>query len=124
MHRPGLTVAASSSLGHRFGVQDVLFPNAYAWLILVSAMDAMCTWIVLYLGGVEVNPLANVVLGTRGFLGLVLFKFALVTLVIVFCEHIGRSRPSTALRVASFGILMTCVPVAWALYQVAIFLPR
>lgn len=118
------TAGGRVAIGQRFGARQVLFPNAYVWLIFVSAMDAMCTWIVLYLGGAEVNPIAQAVLGTRGFLGMVLFKFALVTLVIVFCEHIGQTRPGAALRVVAFGVAVTCIPVAWALIQVAAHLPH
>ena len=98
--------------------KPVLFPNAYTWLLLVSALDGMATYIVLSLGGVEVNPIADAVLSTHGFAGMIAFKFALITLVIVFCEHIGQHRPGTALAVAGFGIAVTCIPVIWAVIEV------
>ncbi len=74
---------------------------------------------ILTLGGVEVNPIAEAVLGRYGFAGMVAYKFALITLVIVFCEHIGRLRPRAAKAVVGFGIGVTCVPVLWALMQIA-----
>ncbi len=113
---PGQAAASSprSPLG-----QPVLYPNAYAWLLLVSALDGMITWSVLSLGGFEANPIAGRVLEAHGFAGMVAYKFALIALVIVICEFIGRHQPSTGLRVAAFGIAVTCLPILVGLLAIA-----
>jgi hypothetical protein len=110
--------AAASSSRKPFG-QPVLYPNAYTWLLLVSALDGMITWAVLSLGGIEANPIAGRVLETHGFAAMVAYKFALVSLVIIICEFIGRHRRQTGLRVAAFGIAVTCLPVLVGLLAIA-----
>src|SRR4051812_31621452 len=93
------------------GNPQVLYPNEYAWLIFVSALDVMLTWVILYTGGYETNVLADAVVGRFGLPGLVGFKFALVLLVIVICEAVGRRRPVTGRRLAVAAIAITCLPV-------------
>jgi hypothetical protein len=95
--------------------RDVLFPNGYAWFVLVSALDVMLTWIVLWFGGREANSLASVVLRRYGLVGMVSFKFALVVLVVVLCEWIGRYNDRVARRMAGFAVVVTCLPVVLAI---------
>lgn len=95
----------------------VRYSNAYVWLVFVSALDAICTWMVLWVGGVEVNPIAGAVLATHGFLGLPLFKFGLVALVIALCEVIAETRADTGLRIVIFGIAVSTVPVVIGLFE-------
>jgi len=113
--------AEVSTPRNAFGLpgQPVLYPNAYAWLLLVSALDGMITWAVLSLGGFEANPIAGHVLEAHGFAAMVGYKFALVSLVIMICEFIGRHRHQTGLRVAAFGIALTCLPVLVGLLAIA-----
>jgi len=89
----------------------VLYPNHYTWLVFVSALDVMLTWVVLWSGGREANVLAHHVINTFGLPGLVAFKFALVLLVIVICETIGRRSDRAGRRFAMFAIAFTCLPV-------------
>ena len=70
--------------------KDVLYPNHYTWLVFVSAMDIMMTCTVIVFGGHEVNVIANFFLRRWGLPGMVMFKFALVVVVIGLCELIGR----------------------------------
>lgn len=95
----------------------VLYPTHYTWLVFVSALDVMFTWIVLHFGGWEVNGLAVAVLDHYGLIGIVLFKFALITLLIVLCECIGRLRFSAGRRLATFAIIVTLLPVTLASLQ-------
>jgi hypothetical protein len=94
----------------------VLFPNAYAWLVLVSALDLMLTWVILHFGGREANAVAAAVIARFGLVGLVAFKFAVVVLVIVLCEWAGRRKPRAGLRLARFSIVVTCVPIVLSFY--------
>ena len=70
---------------------QMLYQNAYVWLVLVSALDVMLTLVVLIgLSGYEVNPIAAAVIRTKGYVWAIVFKFAIVVLVILICEAIGR----------------------------------
>ncbi len=93
----------------------VRYPNLYTWLVFVSALDAMLTYLVLHFGGREANHLAASVLETWGFRGMVVYKFALITLVIVLCEVIGRRDDTWARVLGIFGIALTCVPLGVAI---------
>ena len=91
--------------------QGMLYPTQYTWFIFVSAMDIMMTWIVLYSGGREVNRVAEVILHRFDLAGLVIFKFAMVILIILICEAVGRRRPAAGRKLATAAIAVTCFPV-------------
>lgn len=96
--------------------RPMLYQNAYTWLVFVSAMDIMMTWVVLHSGGYEANALANVVLQNHGLPGLVIYKFAFITLAIVICEVVGRRQPATGRKLAVASVALTCVPVVLAFF--------
>src|SRR3954463_15757968 len=100
----------------RASLPPVLFPNAYLWLVLVSALDLMLTWVILHFGGREGNALAAAVIGRVGLIGLIAFKFAIVTLVLVLCEWAGRRKPKAGLRLAVISIAITCIPILLSFY--------
>src|SRR5947209_19739608 len=67
------------------------YQDEYAWLVLVSALDIMLTWVILMLpGGGEANAIASYVIERYSLWGMIIYKFSLVVLVIVLCEVIGR----------------------------------
>ena len=92
------------------------YPNAYVWLMFFSAMDIICTWIVLHVGGYEANPLADLVIGHWGRWGAIGFKFALMLFVVIACELVGRRRPRTGQTLSIVAVAITAFPVAYALY--------
>jgi hypothetical protein len=87
------------------------YPQAYVWFIFVSALDLMMTWVILYFGGREVNLLADYILERWALTGMVIYKFALVILVIFICEIVGQHRPRLGRRLSIFAVLITLVPV-------------
>lgn len=93
---------------------QALYPNRYVWFVFLSTMDVLMTFIVLWFGGRETNGVANWVLQRFGFVGITLFKFALVIVVIVLCEIVGRKDERAGLLLIRAGIVITCVPVAIA----------
>ena len=97
--------------------RPVAFPEQYTWLVLVSGMDLMLTWLILQLGGREVNPVAEWVLHTAGHGGLVVFKFAVVIFVILVCEFIARRQRRTARELAWVAVIISAAPVVVALAQ-------
>lgn len=84
----------------------VLYPNHYAWIVLASSLDILMTGIVLHLGGREVNPVAERVISAFGMQGVLVFKFGMMSLVVLLCEIIGRREDLWGRRVASFAIVV------------------
>lgn len=117
--------------------RGVLYPNCYTWYVFLSALDIMLTYLILHplfsspgtafdatnpygvyeQRGHEVNVLADWVIKLAGVPGMVVYKFALVALVIGICEIVGRRRFQIGLRVAEWAIALSCIPVIIALAQ-------
>ena len=85
----------------------VQFPNLYLWLVFLSALDVALTRVILYFGGVEVNPLAQWIIDEGGQMGMSLFKFAIVVVVILICEYTARLDRRTAFRLAFTGCIIS-----------------
>ena len=100
-------------------LQAARYPQAYVWFVFISSLDVMLTWIILHLGGREVNFLANYVLQRWELIGVVVYKFALVSLIVCICEVVGHSRPQTGRALARFAVLITLLPVIIALTHIA-----
>lgn len=83
--------------------------------ILVSTLDILMTWILLYRGGfVEANPVARFFLEGWGLKGFVGFKFALVCLVCVIAQVIAITRQDIARRILLLGTLVVAVVVIYS----------
>jgi hypothetical protein len=92
----------------------MLFEQAYLWLVFLASVDIMFTWLILARAGVEVNPVASMVIDAWGMPGAVVFKFALVTVAIVICEEVGRTKPKVGQTLAWCGPAINGVPVLWS----------
>ena len=92
----------------------VLFPNLYLWLVFFASLDIVLTRVILFFSGVEINPVASMVIETFGVPGMSVFKFAVVSFVIIVCEIVGRTRVVTAKRLAVFAVVITGFPVVWS----------
>ncbi|MEX0744669.1 MAG: DUF5658 family protein [Phycisphaeraceae bacterium] len=99
---------------------QVRFADQYVWLLLVAALDALLTWLILQLGGREVNPIAESLLRHGGFAAMILFKFAMIALVIVICEYIGRRQQQAGSQLAWVMVGIGLLPVAVALSQLVV----
>lgn len=114
----------------------MLYPNFYAWYVLVSALDIMVTVKLLvhlsvqhedqrgtgYEAAVvasEVNTLAQWTIDQFGTWGLIGLKFLSVILVVTICEYIGRRRERQGRVLAFAAIFLSLLPIAAALVQVA-----
>lgn len=72
------------------------------------------TILVLYVWkGHEVNPLAATIIKHMGFRWTIVFKFALIMLVIVICEVVGRVNDRRGRSLALAGIVIGAIPVAY-----------
>jgi hypothetical protein len=108
---------------------SVRYPNAYVWFIFLAALDIMLTYLILHpvlfprdammieSRGAEENVVAGWVIEHWDVPGMVAFKFALVVVVVVLCEVIGRHRDSIGRRIAEWAVAVTVIPVLVALVQ-------
>ncbi len=105
---------------------EMHFQNSYVWFIFISSLDIMLTWKILDINGVEVNPVAAVIIDAWGMQGAVAFKFALVMWVIVMCELLARLRMSAGKFLAIAAICISALPVVWSLGLLTLhtFFPR
>jgi hypothetical protein len=99
---------------------EMHFQNAYVWIIFVSSLDIMLTWKILSLGGVEVNPVAAMVIDAWGMYGAIAFKFALMMWVIVACEVLARLRRSAGRFLSITAIVISAFPVVWSLILLSV----
>ena len=88
-----------------------------AVFILVNFADVVLTGLAFRFGAREFNIAANWVLHRFGLSGMVLYKFALVTFVILACQYIYPTHPKTARAVllvgsVAYGLLVAAVTVA------------
>lgn len=112
--------------------RSVRYPNAYVWFVFLSALDVMLTYLILHpvlfprdlhmteSRGAEANVVANWFIQRFDVPGMVVFKFVLVVMVVVFCEIIGRYKDQTGRRLAEWAVAITSIPVIVALVQMGL----
>jgi Domain of unknown function (DUF5658) len=79
----------------------LLFETELCWFILVGALDAFLTYILLRASNqgysrsliIEGNPVARWVLHQWGMQGMIIFKCMMIVIVVVIAEIVGRQRP-------------------------------
>lgn len=99
---------------HQAG-RTVRFSYFYLALVFVSALDLILTYIVILIGGIEVNPIANAVLQSPAdFHGLIVYKFLIVAAVVLICEFISRHADATGRRLAGWAVAISAFPVVWS----------
>lgn len=101
--------------GTQAAARAVRFPFFYLALIFVSALDLILTYVVILIGGIEVNPIANAVLQSPAdFHGLIVYKFVIVVSVVLICEYISRHADTTGRRLAGWAVGISAFPVVWS----------
>jgi len=91
------------------------YQNAYVWLLLLSSVDVIFTWHILRRGGLELNPIAKLIIDKWELPGAIAFKFALVMFVIVSSEIVGRQRDKWGRGLIYSAVGIALFPVAWSL---------
>ena len=95
------------------------YPNEYVWLVFISVIDLIATWIIIVkYDGYEANPLANLIISRFGSTGLVLFKVAIFLFVIFVCEIVGRKSESRGRWLARLGVGISAIPLSVSLFIV------
>lgn len=85
---------------------DLPLETETAWLLMVSVLDVVVTYLILRVGGREANPIANWFIRGWGVKGMVYFKFGVTAFVAVLTQIIAQQRPDVARRLLIFA---TCV---------------
>jgi hypothetical protein len=101
--------------------ESVLFPVGYSWLVLAGSLDVIMTYLMLNLGAIEVNLIADRAIQAAGLWGLIALKFMALAIVLAICEFIGRRRLSTARSLVGAGVVLNFAPVALSIAQLAYF---
>ena len=96
-------------------IPEMRYQNGYALFAFVSCLDIILTWVILYRGGLEVNPVARVVIEAWGLPGAIIFKVSLMLFVIVACEIVGRKSDLKGRALVITAILISSFPVFWSL---------
>jgi hypothetical protein len=99
----------------------VLFPVGYSWLVLAGSLDIIMTYLMLNLGAIEVNAIADRAIRLGGLWGLIALKFMALGVVLAICEYVGRRRERAARSLVGAGVFLNFMPVALSLAQLAIF---
>lgn len=97
------------------------YPNAYAWLLLLSAMDIMLTWVILHFGGREVNAIARHVIDHYGLNGVIIYKFVLILFFILVCEVVGSMREPTGRMLSKISVAIASIPIIWSMLLLSRF---
>jgi hypothetical protein len=90
------------------------YPRHYPWFITLAGLDILLTWIVLSLGGQELNAVARLALDLAGIPGMIALKLAAVFIVCAVCEYAGRRKPHLGRGVANLAIAANTIPVTVA----------
>ena len=116
-------VLTSPKRGWRNG-PAVRYPDQYLWFVLFSSLDIMLTWIILHLGGSEVNPIAKAVIEMWDLPGAIGFKFGLMIVVLFVCEYVGSQRDAIGRALVTAAIVISAFPVAYSFLLIAMHTPR
>ena len=91
------------------------YQDEYVWLIFLAGMDVMLTWYILERHqGLELNPVAKIVIDAWGLWGAIGFKFSLVLFVILACEWISRDKLSVGKFLIWFALIVSSAPVIYS----------
>jgi hypothetical protein len=109
------SLSPSPLLPSFFSVPPMRYQNEYVWLIFVSALDVFLTMLVLFWWtGREVNPIAAAVIAHMGFGWMIVLKFALIVLVVIICEIVGRKSDRAGRRLAVAAVVISAFPVVYS----------
>lgn len=100
----------------------ILYEDLLKWFLLLSCLDILFTWVVLHMGGSEVNWIARLFLEHGDLYGLVAFKFTMVVLIILLCDFVGRRNDARGKFIAKAAVVITSFPVILASMQLLIFM--
>jgi hypothetical protein len=97
--------------------QNVKYAQEYLAFVLLNLFDLFLTGYIFRYEGMEANAAAQAIIERYGYLGFVVYKFALVTIVVLACEAIAKKNEQLAKIIIMFGCI---VYTALVLYEIAL----
>ena len=94
------------------------FGIAWQWLVIASVLDFMLTFVILGLGGLEVNPTALAVIQSGGFQLLIIYKFSLLCIIITICEGLRKRDEAKSQMLVRLALMVWFIPPAFASLQI------
>ncbi len=93
--------------------RPVLYPRTYGLYVTLASLDVLLTWLILSMGGTELNQIAAWVFDQHGVAGATFFKFTTVLVVLLTCEFLGHRPPEAriARRLAHLAVAISVIPV-------------
>lgn len=107
---PNLADAPARAAG--IGGRPCLYPSYYTWMVLLAALDVMFTWIILFMEGRELNPLADFIIKKYNLLGVVMLKLGTLCIVLCICEVVGHRRRAAGDKLVKAVSVILAVPVS------------
>jgi hypothetical protein len=89
----------------------LLYPAPYVLYILLASLDIIFTWTILHAGGQELNVIADWIIRRYDRVGVVVFKFLTLVLVVIICETVGRRDRALGQKLAYWAVALTAFPV-------------
>lgn len=108
--------------------RDVVLAQEYLGFLLLNLFDLFLTGYIFRdqrrameqhrAVGQEANGLANWILGHFGYAGFAVYKFLLVTVVVLACEGVAHKRPRLARAVVLVGCFLYVLVVIWEVFLI------
>lgn len=117
----GTAPRRSVAAGENFLTRKLPLQDATTNFILVNVLDIFATYVLLRLGAIEANPLANYIFQLYNFRGMLWFKLILVALVCVIAQVVAVTSIRKASFLLGFGTVLVGAVVA---YSALIILPK
>ena len=83
----------------------------YVWLVFVSAMDLMLTWIILHKGGIEATVVPDWLTPHYARVGGVFFKFGVMPGWTLISKCTARHNLDTARKFAIAAVCIAAIPI-------------
>ena len=101
-----------------FFKRDVLLAQEYLGFLLLNMFDLFLTGYIFNHGGMEANGLAGWIYAHFHQQGFAIYKFGLVTIVVLACEGISISNIRTSRIIVTAGCLVYLLIVFWEVFLI------
>ncbi len=97
-----------------FMTRKLPLQDATSFFILINTLDIFMTYVLISLGAIEANPIANYFLERYKFNGLIFFKLVIVAVVCVIAQIIAANSIRKGRDLLNFGSLLVGAVVAYS----------
>lgn len=101
-----------------FFKRDVLLAQEYLAFLLLNMFDLFLTRYIFKYGGIEANGPANYIWTHYHQLGFALYKFGLVTIVVLACEGYSFKNVRVSRIIVTVGCLVYLLIVFWEVFLI------